>query len=154
MKRNGIWGVDYRYETTIKDRVNEGDMLCFYALQNERGGLKRHIRDSRLTSEQSAELLSAKGTFVGIWRVCGGYLKDDGHIGWVNRDGTPEVYPHRRRISLHAEPKRRVPLNPATEIFRELIFVTDKTSSWYNILYSSMTLISQDDLEVFSRFSQ
>jgi len=137
---------------TIKDRVGEGDMLVFYVLQNMRSGLKRCIQNSKLTPQQLRELESVRGRFVGIWKIAGQYFEANTHIGWVNRDGIPEAYPHRRNISLFIEPQRPVSLNPSAEIFKELIFITDKTSSWYNILYSSMTLISSEDLQVFQRF--
>lgn len=155
VKGNKIWGVDYRYEITIKDRVSEGDMLIFYVLQNMRAGLKKYIQNSGLlTDSQLRELELVRGCFVGIWKISSQYFEDNTHIGWVNRDGNPEVYPHRRRISIYREPQRPIPLRPDTEIFKELIFITDKTSSWYNILYSSMTLISDDDLRIFQRFCE
>ncbi|MGQ9469324.1 MAG: EVE domain-containing protein [Nitrososphaerales archaeon] len=152
VKQNKIWGVDYRYKTTIKDRVSEGDMLVFYVLQNMKSGLKRYIKNSKLTDQQLRELELVRGCFIGIWKISSQYFEDNIHIGWVNRDGIPEAYPHRRRISLYMEPQRPVPLNPNTEIFKELVFITDKTRSWYNILYSSMTLISYEDLQIFQRF--
>ena len=152
VKGNKVWGVDYRYETTIKDKVSEGDLLAFYVLQNMRSGLKKYIPNRGLTNLQLRELDLVRGCFVGIWQISGPYFQDNTHIGWVNRDGIPEIYPHRRNISLYIEPLKPIPLNPATEIFKELIFITDKTSSWYNILYSSMTLISDEDLQIFQRF--
>jgi hypothetical protein len=152
VKWNKIWGGDYRYKITIKDKVREGDMLVFYVLQNIRKGLKSYIQTSGLTDLQLRELNSVRGCFVGIWKISGPYFEDNTSIGWVNRDGIPEIYPHRRKISMYIEPQRQIPLNPNSELFRELIFITDKTSSWYNILYSSMTLISNDDLQIFYRF--
>jgi len=152
VKQQRIWGVDYRYQTTIKDRAIEQDTLVFYVLQNTRPALKRYIQNSKLTPQQLNELNLVRGCFVEIWEISNKYIEDNTHIGWVNRDGAPEAYPHRRSISLFMEPQKPVPLNPNAEIFKELIFITDKTSSWYNILYSSMTLISFEDLQVFQRF--
>ncbi len=152
VKQNKIWGVDYRYRKTIKDRVSEGDMLVFYVLQNMRSGLKRYIQDSGLTDQQLGELELTRGCVMGLWEISSRYLEDNEYIGWVNRDGSPEVYPHRRKISLCWEPQKPVSLKPNTEIFDELIFITDKTRSWYNILYSSMTLISHEDLQIFKKF--
>ena len=149
-----MWGVDYRYETTIADRVGEGDRLCFYVLQNMRSGLRKHVHAAQLTDVDRRELELARGSFVGIWEVSGPYFQDNTPIGWVNRDGQAEVYPHRRAISLMAEPAEPIPLKPDSDIFSDLLFITDKTSSWYNILYASMALISDDDMTVFEAYAK
>ncbi|MGB9659059.1 MAG: hypothetical protein ACPLY9_00845 [Nitrososphaerales archaeon] len=94
-------------------------LLC---TPNMRSGLKRYIKNSGLTDQKLRELKLVRGCFVGIWKISGQYFEDNTHIGWVNRDGSPEVYPHRRRISLYMEPQRPIPLNPYAEIFKELIF--------------------------------
>jgi predicted RNA-binding protein len=152
VNQNEIWGVDYRYKKTLRERANEGDFLVFYVLQNMRSGLNEYVRNRGLAAEELKELGAVRGCFVGIWKISGTYFEDNTHLGWVNRDGNPEIYPHRRKISPEIKPVKSVPLKPNTDIFDQLIFITDKTSSWYNLLYSSMTLITDEDVEVFQRF--
>jgi len=150
VKREQLWGVDYRYEITIRERVSEGDLLAFYVLANLRSGLKRLIKEQLSKGLVDAkELEISRGCFVGVWKVSGPYFESQEHVGWVDRDGQPAVYQHRRRISLYANPSNPVALNPDTDLFKKLIFIVDKTSSWYNILYASMTLISEDDMKIF-----
>jgi predicted RNA-binding protein len=150
VRREHVWGVDYRYEKTIKQRVSEGDMLAFYVLKSMRKGLKSHAK--MLDETQRRELQVARGCFVGIWRVSGPYFEDQTHIEWLDRDGRPEGYPHRREISLEMQPATPTPLSPESELFQELVFITDNTRSWHNALYSSMSLLSEEDLLVFKRF--
>lgn len=138
----------------MAERVGEGDRLCFYVLQNMRSGLRKLVHSARMTDAQRRELALARGCFVGIWEVRGPYVEDNAPIGWVNRDGEAEVYPHRRDISLLLEPAAPIPLKPSSDIFADLLFITDKTSSWYNILYASMALISNDDMAVFEAYAR
>jgi len=152
VKQNEIWGVDYRYKKTLKERTREGDFLVFYVLQNLRTGLNEYVHNRGLAAEKLKELGAVRGCFVGIWKISGPYLEDNTHLGWVNRDGNPEIYPHRRKISPEIKPVEPVPLKPNTDVFDQLIFITDKTSSWYNLLYSSMTLITTEDVEIFQKF--
>jgi predicted RNA-binding protein len=150
VKRERLWGLDYRYEITLRERVREGDLLAFYVFANLRTGLRKWITEQKRKGLVNAdELETSRGCFVGVWRVSGPYFEDKEHIGWVDRDGQPAAYPHRRRIFLYTNPPNPVSLNPDTELFMKLIFITDKTSSWYNILYSSMTLISEEDMNIF-----
>ena len=138
----------------MAERVGEGDRLCFYVLLNMRSGLRKLVHSTQMTDAQRGELALARGCFVGIWEVSGPYVQDKTPIGWVNRDGQAEVYPHRRAISLMAEPAKPIPLKPNSDIFSDLLFITDKTSSWYNILYASMALISDDDMAVFEAYAR
>jgi len=150
VKKEQLWGVDYRYEITIRERVAEGDLLAFYVLANLRTGLKRWIKEQqRKRLIDLSELENSRGCFVGVWKVSGPYYESQEHLGWVDRDGQPAVYPHRRRISLHGKPPNAISLKPETDLFKKLVFITDKTSSWYNILYASMTLITEDDMKIF-----
>jgi len=153
VKREQLWGVDYRYEITIKERVSEGDLFAFYVLANLRSSLKRFIEQQQRNGLVDAnELAISRGCFVGVWKVSGPYFENQEHVGWVDRDGQPAIYPHRRKISPYANPPNPVALNPDTALFKKLIFIADKTSSWYNILYASMTLISEDDVKIFSEY--
>jgi len=155
VEKERLWGVDYRYKITMKERVSEGDLLAFYVLANLRTGLKRLVREQqRKGLVDPDELETSRGCFAGIWKVSGSYFESQRHVGWVDRDGQATVYPHRRQISLCANPPSPLALKPDTDLFRKLVFITDKTSSWYSILYASMTLITEDDLQIFFEHSK
>ena len=81
------------------ERVGEGDLLAFYALRNFRPGLRRLVQNIASESEMK-DIQAARGCFVGIGEVKGRYYEEDKYLGWVNRDGREETYPHRVKFSL------------------------------------------------------
>ena len=149
VKENGTWGVDDRYEITIRNNCNENDVLVFYVLKNIKPAVRMLIENMNFDIHDLENIEQSKGCFVGIYRIVGDYQHSNEQLGWINRKGETTTFPHRRAIELDIEPIHPIPLNPTTDLFNDLYFIADKSRSWYSLLYASMVLISDNDLAVF-----
>jgi len=118
VKERRLWGVDDRYEFTLKNNVSIGDFFVFY--------------------------VTKKGV-VGIYKVTSEYFYDSTPVGWVNKKGHPYTYPH--RINIEPVLLNEIPLPINEEIKKQLVFITDKSKSWMVFVFPSMVLIPKEDFE-------
>jgi predicted RNA-binding protein len=116
VKQRCEWGVDDRYQITLKKNVSIGDLFIFYVT---RTGI------------------------AGIYKVASPYYFDDTPIGWINKKGEPYTYPNRVRITQILLPKKPIPFDK--EFRQELLFITDKGKTWQVFVFPSMVLIPEDD---------
>jgi len=122
VKEKRKWGVDDRYQVTLKENVSVGDIFVFYV---------------------------TGGGIAGIYKVNSPYSYDNTPLGWINKKGEPYVYPHRVDVTPVLLPEEPVQLNQ--EFRRELIFITDKSKTWQVFVFPSMVLISKEDFEIVER---
>jgi predicted RNA-binding protein len=118
VRERSLWGVDDRYEFTLKNNVSVGDIFVFYVAKNGVGG---------------------------IYKVISDYFYDNTPVGWVNKRGQPYPYPHRVNIEKIILKENPLPMN--AEIRKELVFITDKSKSWMVFVFPSMVLIPEEDFE-------
>jgi len=116
VKQRCKWGVDDRYQFTLKKNVSVDDLCIFYVT---RTGI------------------------AGIYRVASSYQFDDTPIGWINKRGEPYTYPHRVHITPILLPEKPIPLDK--EFRQELVFITDKGKTWQVFVFPSMVLIPEGD---------
>lgn len=127
IKERGVWGVDDRYQYTLKHNVSVDDVLIFY--------------------------VTGMG-IAGIYKVSSPYQYDETELGFVKRRKKEkkivgETYPHRVSISPIIIPKAPVPLDESLR--KELIFITDKGKTWEMSVFPTMVLIPKEDYDTIYR---
>jgi len=141
IRNRNLWGTDDRYEKTMR-RISVGDKLIIYTT-----GLNRwrnvHIPNI-------SELKKLSSSIVSLYFVMENYRHDNTPIGWKDREGKDETYPHRVKIAPILTEFTPIPLGKQKEgqPYRdELWFITDKSKSWYSLVYASMIRIQKDDYD-------
>ena len=142
IKNKNLWGTDDRYEKTMK-KISIGDKFIIYTT-----GLNRW-KNVHIPNLSTLKKLSS--SIVGIYSVVENYKYDNTPIGWKNRDGKNEIYPHRVKITPITIDFKPIPLGRQKEgqPYRDkLWFITDKTKSWYSLVYAAMIRIQEDDYDM------
>jgi Uncharacterized protein conserved in archaea len=141
IKAKNLWGTDNRYEKTMR-RISVGDKFVIYTT-GLYGWKNVHIPNI-------SSLKRLSNSIVGIYSVVESYRYDNIPIGWKNREGKDETYPHRVKIAPILMDFKPIPLGRQKEgqPYRdELWFIADKSKSWYSLVYASMMRIQKDDYD-------
>jgi predicted RNA-binding protein len=156
VESNAIWGVDSRYEITLK-RIEREDPMIFYCT-NMPARLAQRLGLAGWR-ELSSRIASVETAVVGIYKAIGKCYPDNSDLGWLDRNGEkPEQnFPHRIKIaSIYTQQINPIPLNfkSGRKLMEDLLFLPDKSKSYYNILYPSMLLIPEEDYITIKRYKE
>jgi predicted RNA-binding protein len=151
VESNATWGVDDRYKITL-ERVRPQDLIVFYAtnLPTSLGKTLKQMLGPIEWTKLISKVAQLEKAIVGIYRATGTCYYDESDIGWLTRDGTKPLqnFPHRIKItSIYPRPIVPIPLSYkfGRTLLEELLFLPDKSKSYYNILYPSMLSILEED---------
>lgn len=145
ISQRNVWGVDDRYKLTIERNVSLEDELCFY------------VKPDRCPSYRN-ESRKWKSSITGIFRskkhnsARDLAYKDDRNIGWVDPMGKPKAYPYRVDMEKVSIPRAPIVFNQ--QLKEELLFITDKSSSWGPFVFPSMVLLPKEDMETLKTWIQ